>query len=82
MMYFKVGQGKFIQFDETTSVASVILKSDIVAQRDSLINVPPVPSNQVLLDWARINYPGIAQMGRDKEKIAELNNLLSILNAL
>lgn len=82
MTYFKIDPNKFIKYDESSNSVSIVLKSDIKAQRDALKNVPPVPSDAILLDWAKKNYPGIEQMGRDKEKIAELNQVLAELNAL
>lgn len=82
MIYLKIDSNKFVEFDETSSTVSLILKSDLVRQRTTLQSAPPVPANSVLLDWAKINYPGIAEMGRDKDKIAELNAFLVILNAL
>lgn len=82
MQYYKIDPDKFIQYDETTNIVSLILKSDLIQQRANLLNVPPVPSNAILLDLAKLNYPGIAEMGRDKEKIIELNSIITQLNAL
>ena len=80
MMYFKIDAHTFIQYDEVGGGLSVILKSDLIAQQEKLKNVPPAPDNATLLAWAKINYPGIENMGRDKDKIAELNDLIAKLN--
>jgi hypothetical protein len=84
MTYFKIGTGKFIQYDETTERAVIIIKSDLQAQKLALEERiaqadPDMPTDgEGWKAWAKANYPYV---NHDAE-IAELARIEAILLAI
>jgi hypothetical protein len=60
-MIIKIDDTKFISYDETLGSAEVVdpsvLKLELETVNKRLEEIPPDPSDAVLLEWARLNYP-------------------------
>lgn len=84
MTYFKIGTGKFIQYDEATERAVIIVKADLQAQKADIIarineTDPNQPStNADWIAWAKANYPYVDHSVEQ----AELDRINSILDAI
>lgn len=85
MRYIKVDNDKFIEYNEDNNSARVIIKSEVEGQlsqvNDRLKEVGEI-TDEVLLEWARENYPNIPKVVEktNLESISlELNNLLEKL---
>ena len=76
-MYIQIDDDTFILYDSDTQVASTISKSSLEKQINDLqTNVPQVPSDDVLLAWAKENYPGIAQINDTQTQINNIQEQL------
>ena len=81
MQYFKISTGKFIEFDDVTNRATILVKEDLQSQKINLvaqIKVNPMPTNTELLKWAKDNYPYVDHSAEQ----AELDRINSILEAI
>jgi hypothetical protein len=85
MRYIKVDNDKFIEYNEDNNSTRVIIKSEVEGQlsqvNDRLKEVGEI-TDEVLLEWARENYPNIPKVVEktNLESISlELNNLLGKL---
>lgn len=85
MRYIKVDNDKFIEYNEDNNSARVIIKSEVERQlsqvNDRLKEIGEI-TDEVLLEWARENYPNIPKAAEktNLESISlELNNLLEKL---
>ena len=84
MTYYKIAAGKFIEYDEATNFARIIIKDDLLAQKASLEeriaqadpNMPTDGEGWKL--WAKANYPYVDH----SVEITELNKILEILSAI
>lgn len=63
MIYFTIDEklGKYIEYNDKTDTVRVFIKSDLEKQNEDaqarLAEIPPAPTDKVLLEWARANYP-------------------------
>jgi len=86
MQYFKIAGkvGTFVEYDDTTGRANIIVKSDIVQQRLDLIARIGAPdpeqptTNAAWIAWGKAHYP---YMNHDAE-IAELARIDAIIAAI
>ncbi len=84
IQYFKIATGKFIEYDDATERARIILKSDLLNQKSELIarigtidpNVPTTNAAWIL--WAKANYPSVDHSVEQ----AELDKINLILDAI
>lgn len=87
MQYFKIGTGKFIQYDETTDRAVIIIKTDLQAQKQDLQaristadpNQPSTNANWVA--WAKANYPYVDH-SLEQAELERINSILDAIKAL
>jgi len=80
-MYFKISTGKFIEFNEDTNQAKIIVKQDLVSEKADLIariKVNPEPTKEELLAWAKENYPYVDHTEEQKR----LDEVLIILESI
>ena len=81
MTYFKISTGKFIEFDETTEKARIIVKADLVAEKQELverIKINPQPTDKELLAWAKEKYPYVDHTAEQ----VELDKITVVLDAI
>lgn len=84
MQYFKISVGKFIEYDETTNYARIIIKTELQTQKQELINrIGAIDPNQPTTNagwiaWAKANYP---YMDHSREQ-AELDRIQAVLDAI
>jgi hypothetical protein len=61
MEYIKIGKEKWVEVDEVNDTTRVVVKSavekDLALLRDELESLPPVLTDEQLIEWARKNYP-------------------------
>ena len=80
-MYIQIDDDTFLLYDSDTQVASTISKSSLEKQISDLqTNVPQIPSDDVLLAWAKENYPGISNINDTQVQISELQDQLDQMN--
>jgi hypothetical protein len=84
MQYYKISTGKFIQYDEQNNRAVIIIKSELVAQKQALTERiatadPNQPKdNAGWVAWAKMHYPYV----NHQMEIAELARIEAILLAI
>lgn len=84
MTYFKIGIGKFIEYDEVTSKAIIVIKSDLLTQKSDLeariaTADPNMPkTNAQWVTWAKSNYKYVDHSA----EVTELNRINGILEAI
>ena len=84
MEYFKIGPGKFIQYDPNTERATILLRDELQAERQALLaridtadpNQPT--TNAAWVAWAKANSPYVAHGA----EVAELARIDAILDAI
>lgn len=84
MTYFKIDTGKFIEFNEDTNSARILVKADLITEKKALIDrikVNPQPTNTELLEWAKENYPYVDHSVEEKE-LENINLTLDAIRAL
>lgn len=83
MIYFKVDADTFIRYDEIDkNVKIVSLKLLKEMAIEIAANIPIMPTNAVLLAWARINYPGITTVGDGQKKLDRINAEIVEINKI
>ena len=86
MQYIKIDEAKYIELDEITNKSNIIFKSDIESELESLQTqldaLPPMPSDEELLYWAKLNYTNEDSRNRINLQTAidDLTNKLSLLD--
>jgi hypothetical protein len=84
MQYFKIATGKFVQYDESTDRATIILKEELKAQKTALEERiatadPNQPTtNAEWIAWAKSHYPYMDHAA----EIAEVDRINTILDAI
>lgn len=84
MQYFKISVGKFIEYDDLTNRATIIIKADLQAQKqDLLARLATVDPNQPKTNaewiaWAKANYPYVDHTAEQ----VELDRIQVILDAI
>jgi hypothetical protein len=84
MMYFKIGPGRFIEYDEKTERATIITREELTAQKQELIRRigepdPNMPTtNAGWIAWAKAQYP---YMDHSAEQ-AELDRVTAVIAAI
>jgi hypothetical protein len=87
MTYFKIATGKFIQYDEATNQALVVIKADLLAQEAELraridMADPNQPkTNAEWLVWAKEHYPYVDHSAEIAE-VVKINSILLAIKAL
>lgn len=84
MQYFKISTGKFIEFDEDSQKARIIVKADLVAEKQELverIKINPQPTNKELLAWAKTNFPFVDHTAEQGE-LDKINVVLDAIKSL
>lgn len=81
MEYLKIDSDTFIGYDTTAKTAEIIIKSELEDQIGAGSQLEP-PTDEELLDWATLNYPGLYEMAMEMERLDELQDLVDILNGL
>lgn len=86
MQYIKIDEDKYIELDDTTNKSNIIFKSELENELESLqIQIdalPPMPSDEELLYWAKLNYTNEDSRNRTnlQSAIDDLTNKLSLLD--
>jgi hypothetical protein len=81
-MYIQIDDDTFIQYDSDNQTTLIISKSSLEKQINALqTNTPTVPTDDVLLAWAKENYPGISQINDAQNLIANLQAQLDQLDS-
>ena len=84
MTYFKISTGKFVQYDEATNKAIIVVKTDLQTQKSDLEariaqadpNMPK--TNAEWITWAKANYKYVDH----SMEVAELNRINGILDGI
>lgn len=84
VQYFKIAIGKFIQYNDVTNQAKIIIKADLLLQRDELIarigapdpNLPT--TNAQWIAWAKEHYNYVDHSAEQ----AQLDALLIVIDAI
>lgn len=82
-MIIQIDEENYIEYKEAEGVAEVNKKEEILKQLEEvnsqLSQIPEAPSDSMLLEWARTNYPVVnseAEIEQLKIKKLELENKL------
>lgn len=84
MLYFKVGAGKFVEFDDMKERARVIIRAELVEQKrllqERIATADPnqPKTNAEWIAWAKANYPYVDHSAEQ----AELERIETILDAI
>lgn len=87
MQYFRIAPGKFIEYDESTGLANILLKDNLIDQKRELqarIDTadPNQPStNAQWVAWAKANYPYVDHSVEQAE-LDRINAALEAIKAL
>lgn len=87
MQYFKIETGKFIQYDENTNRARVIVITELLALRkDLLARIAEADPNQPETDeewikWAKDNYTYVDH-SVEQEELDKINEILLAIKNL
>jgi hypothetical protein len=86
IQYFKIAGkvGTFVMFDDTTSQAQIVIKTELQDQKAALITriqQNPRPDNATLLEWAKHNYPYVNHDAEEAE-LARINEILDAIRNL
>jgi len=83
MRYFKVDSDIYLSYDEASKTSSVISRTEIKELTDRLLkDMPEVPNDAELLEWANANYPGILNISNQNKRVDELQARLVELNKI
>lgn len=85
MQKIPIDKTRYILFDETNNTSRVVIvpevEKTIQKAQERLAQLPPEPSDEELLAWARENYP-IMDYAKEKQyleaQISEAQQLLTI----
>jgi hypothetical protein len=81
VQYIQVDSDTFIQYDDSNQSASIVSRSSLEDQLSRLrAAVPPMPSDDDLLTWAKSNYPGLAEITLQQQNIADLQAVVDQLD--
>lgn len=86
MQYIQIDDDRFIQLDDDTNKTTVIIKSDLENELSTLTDqinaLPPMPSDDELMAWARSNYQSADTRNREvlQSSIDSINGILSQLD--
>ena len=87
MTYFKISAGKFIQYNELTNQAQIIIKADLQAQKQDLqariaTADPNQPkTNAEWIAWAKANYPYVDH-SQEQAELDKINTILDSIKSL
>lgn len=82
MQYIKLTNDKWVEVDEDNNTSRVVVKSElenqIAVSTTRLAEIPPDPTDQELLDWAKINFPRMdySTERRNLQNIISTNSVL------
>lgn len=85
MRYIKLNEDKWIEYDESTDVSKVIIKSELEAQLaecQSQLDEIDLITDEQLLVWAKENYPYIKSVPDRDMLVDRINSITSILENL
>jgi hypothetical protein len=73
MIYLQADKDVVIKYDEDLKTAEVVSKSALSDQIDQLSkDLPDDPSDEVLLAWAKENYPGLKELQSQRDRLDAL----------
>lgn len=84
MQYYKIAIGKFIEYDEATNFARIIIKADLLQQKKDIeariaTADPNMPTtNAGWVAWAKEHYPYVDHSA----EITELAKIQAIIDAI
>lgn len=84
MQYFKISTGKFIEYDEVTERAQIIIKTELQKEKQELqdrigaVDPNKPTTNAEWVAWGKANYPDIDH----SQEQAELDRINSVLDAI
>lgn len=82
-MFFKVDGDIFIKYDEATRSCEIISLKSLQELHGKLVAEMPIkPTNKELLDWARVNYPGLDSIDDQQKRIDEVQGKIAELNKI
>lgn len=82
-MFFKVDGDIFIKYDEATRSCEIISLKSLQELHEKLVSEMPIkPTNKELLDWARVNYPGLDSIDDQQKRIDEVQGKIAELNKI
>jgi len=75
MKYFKADADTFIKYDDVNASVFIVSKKALKERADKISdNAPKMPTDKELLDWARLNYPGIEGLSHEQEKLDRIKD--------
>lgn len=86
MQYFKIGKGRFIEYDDVTNLARIIIKEDLLQEKVELQNRiesidPNLPkTNAEWIAYAKANYKYVDHSMEQSELDRVNSVLLAIKN--
>lgn len=86
MQYIQIDDNRFVQLDDDSNKTMVIFKSDLenelAALTEQINALPPMPSDDELMAWARSNYQSADARNREvlQSSIDSINGILSQLD--
>jgi len=87
MQYFKIGPGRFVQYDEAAERARILARAELVAERQALQERiatadPNQPkTNAEWIAWAKAHYPYVDH-GAEIEALARIEAILEAIRDL
>lgn len=87
IQYFKIATGKFIEYDDATNRATIIVKADLLQQKQELIDRIGVPdpnvptTNAAWVTWAKEHYPYVDHSAEQRE-LDRVNAVIEAIKAL
>jgi hypothetical protein len=85
--YFKVGVGKFIQYDDVTSRVTIIFKDNLLKLKEDLVaridcGDPLQPKNKdEWVAWGKTNYP-FMDFSAEQEELDKVNAVIEAIKGL
>lgn len=87
MQYFKIAPGKFIQYDDTTGRLTVLVRSELLTEKQELLERIRLGDSQqptsaaAWIAWAKANYPYVDHSA-EQIRVDEIEVLLGALKEL
>jgi len=84
LLYFKIDPGKFIQFDDVTNRAQILVKAELQDEKRDLITRigtpdPGLPqTNADWIAWAKSHYPYVDHSA-EQRRLDEVNAILDAI---
>lgn len=82
-MFFKVDDDIYIKYDESTRSCEIISLKSLQELHEKLVSELPIkPTNKELIEWARLNYPGLDSIDDQQKRIDEVEGKIAELNKI